>query len=76
MRIPRVATGNAPFAAGAKAPEQECDEPRRHKIAEAQAFLERALAGGRRPASEVLREATHAAMVSRGAVAVTPLGML
>ncbi len=60
-----MATGNAPFGAGAKAPEQEREETRRRKIAEAKAFLERALAGGMRPASEVLHEATRAGIAER-----------
>lgn len=59
-----MAMGNGPFAVGAKAPAPVSEDVRR-KIAEAKVFLEHALAGGRRPAGAVLREAARAGIAER-----------
>lgn len=63
--MPSVATGNAPFVADNKAPVLESEEECRRKIAEAKAFLTRALAGGARPARAILHEAARAGIAER-----------
>jgi hypothetical protein len=59
-----VATGNAPFARAAESLEVD-EAERKRKLAEAIAFLQHALVGGRRPAHAVLREAGQAGIAER-----------
>ena len=56
--------GNDPFAKAAENLEVE-EVERRRKQAEAIAFLQHALIGGRRPAHAILREAAHAGIAER-----------
>jgi hypothetical protein len=59
-----MATGNTPFARATERVEVD-EAERRRKLAEAIAFLQRALTGGRRPAHAVLREAAQAGIAER-----------
>jgi uncharacterized protein (DUF1810 family) len=59
-----MATGNTPFARAAESLEAD-EAERRRKLAEAIAFLQHALIGGRRPAHAVLHEAAQAGIAER-----------
>ena len=59
-----MAMGNVPFARAAELLEVD-EAERRRKLAEAIAFLQHALVGGRRPAHAVLREAAQAGIAKR-----------
>jgi hypothetical protein len=59
-----LATGNIPFPRATES--FQVDEvERRRKLAEAIAFLQRALVGGRRPAHAVLHEAAQVGIAER-----------
>src|SRR5215469_4262238 len=63
-RLPAMAMGTAPFARAANLLEVD-EAERRRKLAEAIAFLQLALVGGRRPAHAVLHEAAQAGIAER-----------